>query len=61
MCSKFQLQKWRISDDHQSVEQKVELVDIEFLVCLLKPKIDHFSSFDPDTFQIEFFEKTYIT
>ena len=42
--------KWRNSDDHQSVEQKVELVDIEFLVCLLKPKIDHFSSFDPDTF-----------
>ena len=47
---KFQLQKWRNSNDHQSVEQKVEVVDIEFLVCLLKPKIDHFSSFHPDTF-----------
>ena len=39
------------SDDaHQSVEQKVQLIIVGFLVCLLEPKIDHFSSFGPDTF-----------
>ena len=38
------MQKWRNCDVHQSVEQKDQLVDIGFLVCLLEPKIDHFQA-----------------
>ena len=48
------MQKWRNSDVHQSVEQKYHFVDIGFLVSLLEPKIDHFSSFGPDTLKTEF-------
>ena len=54
----FQLQKRRNSDVDQSVEQKVQLVDIGYLVCLLELKINHFSSFSPDTFRSNFLKKT---
>ena len=53
------MQKWRNSDVHQSVEQKYQLVRIGFLVSLLEPKIDHFSSFGPDTLKNEFSKKNF--
>ena len=52
------MEKWRNFDVHQSVEQKYQLVDIEFLVSLLEPKIIPFPSFGPDTFMSNFSKKT---
>ena len=47
------------SDDvHQSVEQKVQLFIVGFLVCLLKPKIDHFQAPVQTLFKSIFLKKT---